>query len=158
MVHDVGVRRCCHHGMGVVRGHLDQPGWPWVGPAGPRSTRVVRLGNPVRDRVLLQVSARWAASPPSWRLVFEDADAPASHPLLEGTLGVEELGSDTTVLVIRGRASAALVDGLGCVPDSLVRLAVNACARSFLEHIDRVWARDRGPHRASEVAARPHPT
>jgi hypothetical protein len=72
-------------------------------------------------------------------VVFEEVDGPASPALLDCVLTVESLQGSGTELVMRGHASAALVDDCGFVPDSLVHVAANACVRAFLDDVGAAW-------------------
>jgi hypothetical protein len=58
---------------------------------------------------------------------------------LDCVLTVESPQGSGTELVMRGHASAALVDDCGFVPDSLARVAANACARAFLDDLRAAW-------------------
>ena len=139
MILGISARASCEDSAEVARGRLSELGWPWAGPPGPRSTRLVGLRSCLCPWVLLRVREQMTTDERSWRVVFEAVDAPAAPALLDGVLTVEPLQDGGTELVLRGRGSAALVDDCGFVPDSLARVAANACARTFLAHIRDTW-------------------
>lgn len=139
MIVGISATVSCDHSVEVARGRLSEPGWPWAGPPGPRSTRLIWLRSCLCPWVLLRVREQMTTGEPSWRVVFEAVDRPPSPALLDGLLTVESLEDGGTELVIRAQASAALVDDCGSVPYSLLRLAANACARAFLDHICDAW-------------------
>jgi hypothetical protein len=158
MIHGISARVRCDHSLEVARGHLSEPGWPWAGPPGPRSTRLLRLRRCICDRVLLRVAEQGTIRLPSWRVIFEAVDGPASPALLDCVLTIESLQGGGTELVMRGQASAALVDDCGFVPDSLVRLAASACARAFLDHLGDAWATLSVPRRPFVLTDPEQPT
>ena len=153
----ISARATCEDSVEVARGRLSELGWPWAGPPGPRSTRLVWLRSCLCPWVLLRVREQMTTDGRSWRVVFEAVDGPASPALLDAVLTVESVEDGGTELVLRGRASAALVDDCGFVPDSLARVAANACARAFLAHIRDAWTALSGPRCPPVVTDRGRP-
>jgi hypothetical protein len=90
-------------------------------------------------------------------VVFEAVDGPAFPALLDCVLTVESPQGSGTELVMRGHASAALVDDCGFVPDSLVHVAANACARAFLDDVGAAWTALGVPHRPPALTDRGQP-
>jgi len=157
MIPGISASSCSDHSLEVARARLLEAGWPWLGEPGPRSTRLLRLPRCGCDEILVRVYHEGPERQPSWRVVFEAADGPTFAVVLDCVLTIEPFAPRGIRLAMRGKASATLAGTRAHVPRSAVRLAANACARSFLDHVIDVWTALSVPRRSRVVADRGRP-